>query len=97
MLTLNPIHAEVERDLEARLGNLMATHKQASQGLLARLYLPISPCISLQEKRIYAPMSNMGDLTYDADAVYINIPDAAVSSRTLTLILTLNLNPDPTT
>ena len=34
-----------------------------------------------QEKRIYAPMSNMGDLTYDADAVYINIPDAAVSSR----------------
>ena len=42
------------------------------------LYLPISPYISLQEKRIYAPMSNMGDLTYDADAVYINIPDAAV-------------------
>jgi len=45
------------------------------------LYLPVSPHISLQEKRIYAPMSNMGDLTYDADAVYINIPDAAVSSR----------------
>mmetsp|Transcript_25647 Transcript_25647/g.42369 ORF Transcript_25647/g.42369 Transcript_25647/m.42369 type:complete len:229 (+) Transcript_25647:2-688(+) len=34
--------------------------------------------LNAKEKRLYAPMSNLGDLTYDADAVYVEIPDAAV-------------------
>ena len=31
-----------------------------------------------KDKLLHAPMANLGDLTYDADAVYVNIPDSAV-------------------
>ena len=34
--------------------------------------------LNAREKLLYAPMSNLGDLTYDADAVYVDIPDSAV-------------------
>jgi ribosome biogenesis protein BMS1 len=32
-----------------------------------------------KQKLLYAPMSNIGDLVYDADAIYINIKDSQVS------------------
>ena len=31
-----------------------------------------------REKLLHAPMANLGELTYDADAVYVDIPDSAV-------------------
>ena len=34
--------------------------------------------LDVKEKKLYAPMANLGDVTYDADAVYVQIPDAAV-------------------
>eukprot|EP00962_Isochrysis_galbana_P057719 scaffold30221_cov62-Isochrysis_galbana.AAC.1 len=34
--------------------------------------------LDARDKRLYAPMSNLGDLVYDADAVYVDIPDSAV-------------------
>lgn len=34
--------------------------------------------LSQKEKRIYAPMADLGDLAYDTDAVYINLPNSAV-------------------
>eukprot|EP00741_Cyanophora_paradoxa_P001315 tig00000478_g1271.t1 len=32
-----------------------------------------------KEKLLYAPMADLGDILYDKDAVYINIPDSAVA------------------
>ena len=34
--------------------------------------------LDARDKRLYAPMSNLGDLVYDADAVYIDIPERAM-------------------
>ena len=34
--------------------------------------------ISEREKRLFAPMADVGDMTYDQDAVYINIKDHQV-------------------
>ena len=34
--------------------------------------------LNQKEKLLHAPMANLGELTYDADAVYIDIPDSAV-------------------
>ena len=85
----------MERDLEARLGSLMASHKQASQGLLARLYLPISPCISL-----YLPVSPKprracwrasGPNPNTTLTLALTVSLTLTSTLTLTLILTLTL------
>ena len=34
--------------------------------------------LNTKEKLLYAPMANQGELTYDADAVYVDIPDSAI-------------------
>ena len=36
----------------------------------------------MKEKLLYAPMSNLGELTYDADAVYVDIPDCEFRRHT---------------
>ena len=34
--------------------------------------------LNQKEKLLHAPMANLGELTYDADAVYVDIPDSAI-------------------